>query len=78
MTEGDAALGEIVRGEFHGDAIACEDADAVAAETAGEVGEDHAFVLKLDAEQAAGEFFEDGAGYFDAIFFAQIIAFPMN
>ena len=35
-----------------------------------QMGQDHAVVVELDAEQAAGEFFQNRAGYFDIVFFA--------
>jgi hypothetical protein len=57
VTECDAALGEIVRGKLKGDFIAGEDADAVAAEAACEVGQDDPIVLEFDAEEAAGKLF---------------------
>ncbi len=69
MTEGDATLGEVVGGKFEGDFVACQNADAVAAEAACEVGENEAFVLKLNAEFTAGELLDDGTLYFDAVFF---------
>ena len=70
MPVGDAALGQVVRGELEGDAVSGEDSNTVAAELAGEVREDGALLVELDAEEAAGEFLDDGSGYFDAIFFA--------
>ena len=66
----DAALGEVVGGQFESGAVAGEDSDAVAAETVGHVGEDGAVLLELDAEESAGELFGDGAGDFDAVFLA--------
>ena len=57
MTERDPAFCEIVRREFEGDFIAGEDADAIAAEAACEVGQDDAIMLEFDAEEAAGELF---------------------
>jgi hypothetical protein len=55
VAEGDAALGEIVGGKLEGDFIAGEDADAVAAEAACEVGQDDAVMFEFDAEEAAGK-----------------------
>jgi hypothetical protein len=69
MAEGDSTLGEIVRGKFEGDFVACQNADAVAAEAACKVGKDKAFVLKLHTEFTAGEFLDDRALYFYAVFF---------
>jgi hypothetical protein len=57
MTECDAAFGEIVRGEFQGDFIAREDADTIAAKSAGQVSQHYALMFQLHTEQAAGEFF---------------------
>ena len=69
MPEGDAAFGEIVRGKFEGDFVAGQNANAIAAEPAREVGQDKPFVLKLHTEFTAGEFLYDCALYFDAVFF---------
>jgi hypothetical protein len=75
MAEGDAPFCQIVGGEFQGDFIACQNADAVPPEATRQMGQYNAVVIELDAEQTAGEFFEDRAGNFDAIFFAHI---PFN
>ena len=69
MTECNSTLGEIVGGEFQSDFIARQDADAIAAEPACEVGEDKPFVFKLHTEFTAGEFLDDRALYFYAVFF---------
>jgi|HubBroStandDraft_6_1064221.scaffolds.fasta_scaffold2957643_1 hypothetical protein len=78
MAEGDATLSEVVRGEFEGNFVACQNADAVAAETACEVGEDKPFVLKLHTEFTAGKFFYYRALYFDAIFFTHVLLFSIS
>jgi hypothetical protein len=70
MAVGDAALGQVVRGELEGDAVSGEDSNTIAAQLAGEVREDGALLVELDAEEAAGEFLDDGSGYFDAVFLA--------
>lgn len=57
MTECNSALGEIVGGEFQGDFIARQDADAIAAKPARQVGQHDTLVFQLYTEQAAGEFF---------------------
>lgn len=66
---GDAAFGEVVGGHLDGDAIAGENADAIAAEFASEVGENGAFLVKLDAEEPTGKFFHNGARDFYRILF---------
>ena len=57
MTECNSAFGEIVGGEFQSDFIARQNADAIAAKTAGEVGQHNTLMFELYAEQAAGKFF---------------------
>ena len=57
MTECNSALGEIVGGEFQSDFIARQDADAIAAKPARQVGQHDTLVFQLYTEQAAGEFF---------------------
>jgi hypothetical protein len=50
MPESDSAFGQIVGGKFEGDFVACQYANAIAAETAGEVRKHHALMFQLDAE----------------------------
>jgi len=56
MTECNSAFGEIVRGEFQSDFVTRQNADAIAAEPARQVGQHHPLVFQLNAEQAAGKF----------------------
>jgi hypothetical protein len=56
MTERNSTFGEIVGGEFQSDFIARQNADAIAAEPARQVGQHNPLVFQLNAEQAAGEF----------------------
>jgi hypothetical protein len=56
MAERDSTFGEIVRGEFQSDFIARQNADAIAAEPARQVGQHNPLVFELNAEQTAGEF----------------------
>ena len=69
MAEGDSTFGEIVGGKLKSDFIAGENADAIAAEAAGEVSEHKAFVLQLHTEFTAGELFNYRSLDFDAVFF---------
>jgi len=71
MAEGDATLCQIVRRKFHSHFIASENPDAVPAETSGEVSQNDAIMLELNAKKAAREFLENGSSYFDTVFFAQ-------
>jgi hypothetical protein len=75
VAESDAPFGQIVGGEFQGDFVACQNADAVPPEATRQVSQYNAVMVELDAEQTAGEFFEDRASNFNAIFFAHI---PFN
>ena len=52
-----SSLGEVVGREFQGDFIAGKHADAIPAQTAGQVGQNYPVVFELDTEQAAGKFF---------------------
>lgn len=70
MAVRNAALGEVVWGEFQGHAIAGQHADTIAAQFAGQVREYCAFLLELNAEQSAGEFFDYGSSDFNTVFFA--------
>ena len=69
MTECNSAFGEVVRGEFQSDFIACQNADAIAAESACQVSQHHALMFELHTEQAAGEFFQNRTGDFYAVLF---------
>ena len=69
VTERDTPFGQIVRRQFHGDFIARQDADAIAAQPAGQVSQNNPFVLELHAKQTAGKLFQYSAGDFDAVFF---------
>ena len=73
VTESNAALGEIVRGEFEGDFVARQNANAVAAESACKVRQDKPFVLELHTEFTAGEFLDDCTLYFYAVFFTHSV-----
>ena len=70
MAVGDPALGQVVGGKLQGDAIPGQNPDAITAELAGQMGQYGAVLVKLHAEQTAGEFFNDGACDFNVIFFA--------
>jgi hypothetical protein len=67
---GDSAFGQVVWGKFHCHPVTRKHADSVAAQSAREVGQNGPFLVELDAELAAGEFFNNSSGYFDAVFFA--------
>ena len=70
VPEGDSALGQVVGGQFQGDFIARQHADAVAPQSASQMGQNDAIMFQLNAELAGRKFFQNGAGYFDAVFFA--------
>ena len=69
VAKGDAPFGQVVGREFHGDAVAGKHADAVAAQTAGEVREHDTLMFQLDAEQTARKLLQDNSGDFDIVFF---------
>ena len=51
----DTTLGEVVRGKLHQHAIAKQDLDVVAADLAGDVGEDSEAVVEVDPEHCVRE-----------------------
>ena len=69
MAESDTALGEVVGGEFEGDLVARQYANAISAEAACEMREYQTLVLELHTEFTAGEFLDDCTLYFYAVFF---------
>ena len=75
MPKGDAAFRQIVRGELHGDAIAGQDANPVAAKAPRQVRKNDALMFQLHAKKSTGELFKNGAGYFNAVFFTQSDSF---
>ena len=50
MTECNPAFGQIVGGEFQGNFIARQDADAIAAKSASQVGQHDSLMFQLHAE----------------------------
>ena len=50
MPEGDAAFGEIVRGQLHGNFVACQNPNPVPAEPAGQVGQHDTVMVQLNAK----------------------------
>src|SRR5258706_10691267 len=66
---GDASLGQVVRRHFKGDAVAGQNAYAIAAKLTGQVGEHGAFLIQLHAEQAARKFLNNGSSDFNTVFF---------
>jgi hypothetical protein len=50
MPKSDTALAEIIRRQFEGDFVARQDADAIAPQAAGEVGQDYALMFQLHTE----------------------------
>src|ERR1051325_9800768 len=70
VTEGDAALSQVVGRQFQGDPVAGQDANSIPPQAAGQVGQNNAVMFQLHAEQPAGEFFQNRTGYFNAVFLA--------
>ena len=65
----DAAPRQIVGGELDIYAVAGEDADAVLAKLAGDLGQNGVLVVELDAKNAAGMFLDDRSLNLDTFFF---------
>jgi hypothetical protein len=74
VAEGDPAFSEVVRRQLHGDFIACQNPNSVTAQTTSQMGEYNTFVLQLDAKQSTGEFLEYRSGYFNTVFFTQLLS----
>lgn len=72
MAVSDAAFGEVVWRKLEGDSITGEDADTIAAQFTGEVGQDGSFLVQLNAKLSGRELFYDGTCDFNAIFFAHL------
>src|SRR5260370_23390509 len=70
MPVGDPSVGEHVGRKLDGHPIASQHPNTVSTQLAGKVGEYGAVQVELYAEQAAREFFNNGASDFNAIFFA--------
>src|SRR5574340_176773 len=65
----DAALGEVVRSEFDGDAVTGENANVMLTHAAGNVGEDHMAVVQLHAESGVRQGLDDFAFHLNVFFF---------
>lgn len=71
MSKRNAALREIVGGQFQRDPVARQHADAVASQAPCEVRKHDAVMIELHAEQPAGEFLQYNSGDFNIVFLAQ-------
>jgi hypothetical protein len=69
MAVRNAALGQIVGGEFQRDAISGQHSNSVAAEFARKVSQYGTILVQLNAELSSRKLFYDGTSDFDAIFF---------
>lgn len=67
--EGDAAFGQIVGGDLHGNLVAGKNSDVVLAHLSGNVGHHDVAVLKLHSEGGVGQELKHGALHFDTFFF---------
>lgn len=75
----DAALGQVVWREFDVDAVAHQDADAVAAHAARDRREHHVLgIIKLHFEKCVRLFINDDAGHFYKFFFHSGFWLPLN
>jgi hypothetical protein len=66
----DSTFGQIVRRQFHGDAVTRQHANAVAAQPARKMCQHGTFLVELNAELPAWKFLNNGSSYFNAVFFA--------
>ena len=65
----DASLREVIGRHLEGDAVARQHADAIASQLAGQVSQNGAVLIELNAEKSARKFFDYGSGNFYAVFF---------
>jgi hypothetical protein len=66
---GDATLGEVIRGHFDGDAIACQNPNSVPAKLPSQMCQNRPFLVQLDTEQTARKLFHNSSSYFNTVFF---------
>src|SRR5699024_3006595 len=66
---GDAALGQVIRRDLHGNGVTTQDADVVLAHLAGDVSRYDMPVLQFDAESGVGQCLDDRAFHLDMLFF---------
>ena len=66
----DAAIGDIIWGDFHRDPVSGEDADLVHAHLSGNPGSDHGASVELDRILLGGEGIQNGPLHLDEIFSA--------
>src|SRR5580658_2448122 len=68
MAKCDPAFGQIVGREFQRDFVSRQNANAIAAQPACQMGKNDPVVLQLNAEQTARKFLEDSSRDFYAVF----------
>src|SRR5579862_4039320 len=78
VTVRDAAFGQVVRRHLQSHAIARQYSNTVAAELACQMSKYSAFLIQLDAEQAAGKFLNYRSRDFNAVFFAHSPPVPQG
>ena len=72
----DTSAFQVVRGQFHDDAVLGEDADVVLAHLATDVGENLMPVVKLDTEHRVLQGLDDATLDLDCAFFSHTLRFP--
>jgi len=71
-TVGDAALGQIVRGHFHGDLVTGKNADIVFPHFARDMGGNYMSILQFDAKHGIGQGLDNGTLKFYVVFFCHM------
>jgi hypothetical protein len=66
MSEGDATLGHVIRREFQGDLVACQDAYVVHAHLASGISHEFVTIVQSDTVTRVREHLADHAGTFPA------------
>ena len=69
MAVGDSPFSQIVGRHFQSDAVTRQNAYAVSAELSRQMCENGTILVKLNTEQSAREFLDNGACHFNTIFF---------
>ena len=69
MAVGDSPFSQIVGRHFQSDAVTRQNAYAVSAELSRQMRENGTILVKLNTEQSAREFLDNGACHFNTVFF---------
>jgi len=70
-TIGNAAAGQVIRGQFYSNPVSRENPDVILAHFTGYMCQDDMIIIQFDPEHCIGQGFNDCSFYFNCFFFSQ-------